>query len=352
MTDYSSNIHKTGPVVFSAPCRIDIGGTLDISSMYYPMARLGPCTFNIALDLRTTLTLCPCEPGRVLVSSKGFESAGFSCEKAPFDHELGLIFAIASCFGAEGVHVDIRSQSPPRSALGGSSVAAVALVAALMHLSNDKAGPKPCPSTIAVLAHGIEQGTAGVVCGMQDHLAAAYGGINVWHWKQDQGRLAWTRKALAFEENDSGLDSQILVAYCGVPHESKDVNGTWIRRFIRGLDRPEWRQIVENTREFVQAFEKRDLAAAIAAMNRETEIRRRITPDVVDDVGAALLKAAMQENCGARFAGAGGGGCLWALGTKESIRCLKPRWEEIVAMHPDGEVLDAGIDWKGVCQDP
>jgi len=352
MNDYLRRLQKTGPVVFSAPCRIDLGGTLDISSLYYPMARLGPCTFNIALNLRTTVRLSPWEPGSVLVSSKGFEPAAFSCEKAPFDHELGLIFAIASFFGAEGLRVDICSQSPPRSALGGSSVAAVAFVAALMHLSNDTDGSKPDPSTIAVLAHEIEQGMAGVVCGIQDHLAAAYGGVNAWHWKQDQGRLGWSKQALVSEEKGPDLDLHILVAYCGVPHESKDVNGTWTGRFIQGYDRSEWRQIIENTKKFVQAFEKHEFAAAIDAMNKETEIRRRITPDVVNDVGAALLESAIKDNCGARFAGAGGGGCLWALGTKESIKSLRPVWEKIVAMHPDGAVLDAGIDWKGVCQDP
>lgn len=352
MTENISRSLGSGPVTFSAPCRIDMGGTLDISSLYYPMARLKPCTFNIALDLRTRVRISPYKPGRIRVASKGFQSAEFCSDQAPFSHGLGLIFAIAACFGIDGIDIDIESASPPKSALGGSSVAAVALVAAFLQLEKAAGRPEPDRCEMAVLAHGIEQGIAGVPCGMQDHLAAAYGGINVWNWRLDQGRLAWEQLPLDLPENGRALDANILVAYCGVPHESKDVNGTWIRRFLKGLDRPLWQKIVENTRKFVHALANQDLMAAADAMNREVEIRRQITPEVVDDVGAALLGAARKENCGARFAGAGGGGCLWALGSEKAICLLRPRWEAIVSRHPDGAILYAGVDTEGVRQEP
>jgi len=45
----------------SAPCRIDMGGTLDISTFYYPLMHLNPCTFNIAINLRTRVSLFPFE---------------------------------------------------------------------------------------------------------------------------------------------------------------------------------------------------------------------------------------------------------------------------------------------------
>ncbi|MCU0540165.1 MAG: galactokinase, partial [Desulfobacterales bacterium] len=46
-----------GPVSASAPCRVDMGGTLDIRTFSYPLQHRGPCTLNIALDLRTTVSL-------------------------------------------------------------------------------------------------------------------------------------------------------------------------------------------------------------------------------------------------------------------------------------------------------
>ena len=60
--------------------------------------------------------------------------ADFPADRAPFRHPLGLMFATAAFFNAQGVHIRLRSDSPPRSALGGSSVAAVALVRAFMEV--------------------------------------------------------------------------------------------------------------------------------------------------------------------------------------------------------------------------
>ncbi|MEK6194118.1 MAG: galactokinase, partial [Deltaproteobacteria bacterium] len=117
---------KDRHVEASAPCRIDMGGTLDLSTFYLPLRRYRPRTFNIALDMRTTETVKACRKGITRIKSRGFEPTTFSLSQAPFDHPLGLMFALANYFGADGVEISIVSASPPRSALGGSSSAAVA----------------------------------------------------------------------------------------------------------------------------------------------------------------------------------------------------------------------------------
>ena len=126
MDQQLGKILESNPVEASAPCRIDMGGTLDISTFSYPLRYLAPCTFNIALGLRTRIRLKPYARGRIKISSKGFKDAQFPADAAPFDHPLGLMFATAAYFNARGIQIEIHSQSPPRSALGGSSVAAVA----------------------------------------------------------------------------------------------------------------------------------------------------------------------------------------------------------------------------------
>ena len=173
-------ILEQGCIEGSAPCRIDMGGTLDISTFYYPLMHLNPCTFNMAINLRTRVSIFPIEKKTIRISSRGFKAADFSLGSAPFNHPLGLMFAIASFFRAEGIHIVIDSASPPRSALGGSSAAAVALIAAFSKCF-EKDGKKPMPRRrIVLLAHAIEQGVAGVPCGLQDQLAAAFGGVNAW----------------------------------------------------------------------------------------------------------------------------------------------------------------------------
>jgi len=105
------------PIEASAPCRIDMGGTLDIPIFYYPLRHLAPCTFNVAIGLRTRVSLLPHTRGLVKISSRGFETAEFPLDSVPFNHPMGLMFATAAYFQAEGVHITIESSSPPRSAL-------------------------------------------------------------------------------------------------------------------------------------------------------------------------------------------------------------------------------------------
>jgi len=84
------------------------------------------------------------------------------------------------------------------------------------------------------------------------------------------------------------------------------------------------------------------------AMNREVELRRHLTPDVLDAVGEKLVETAVDGSCGARFTGAGGGGCIWALGPAGEIKKLKEKWETILSGREAAGLLDAVIDGVGV----
>ncbi len=332
----------------SAPCRIDMGGTLDIRTFSYPLHAMEPTTVNMALALRTEVAVDPFDPGVVKVSSAGFDPAAFPAGEAPYTHPLGLMFAVADALGLDGVHIRIRSASPPRSALGGSSVAAVALVAALSRLLESAGRPAVTRHQAAMIAHAVEESVAGVPCGTQDQLAAAFGGANAWHWTSGPEGAGYERRPLGFLAAPGRFENHVLVAYCGVPHESRDINRRWVRAFLAGKDRERWREIARLTRRFAAALEAGDLSAAGAAMNEETDIRKAMTPDVLDEVGNALAAAGRDMGCGVRFTGAGGGGCLWALGPRDPVAGLRTPWESILAGRPDGRLLDAPLDGEGL----
>jgi D-glycero-alpha-D-manno-heptose-7-phosphate kinase len=340
---------ESGPVEAAAACRIDCGGTLDIKTFYYPLGYLSPCTFNIALNMKTRVRLLPYRQGQIKVSSKGFETEEHPADHVPFSGPLGLVFAIASYFRVSGVHIEIVSESPPRSALGGSSTAAVALIGAL---GNALAGHERIPvitkEQIVLLAHGIEEAVAGITCGMQDQLAAAYGGVNAWYWPRGPADPPFRRKEVLPGEEHAVLKSRLLVSYCGIPHESQDINSKWIDQFVRGISRSLWPEIVSCTNAFVQSLAEKDWAAAVRAMNREVDIRREMTPDVLDKIGVELFEKAVAHGCGARFTGAGGGGCIWALGDEDDIRALRPEWVDILSQREEAKLLDAGVDPKGL----
>ena len=355
MDENIHNIFASSPIRVSAPCRIDMGGTLDLPTFFYPLAYVHPLTVNMALALRTHVTLRPFTSGWIKVSSKGFQSRAYPIDEAPFDTELGLMFAVATYFRAEGVHVEISSESPPKSALGGSSVASVALIAALLIASGQWDGREQPPlDRIARLAYGIEASVAGVPCGYQDQLAAVHGGVHAWFWSGPGDGVEDTcfkGEALVSPEDYAELEQHLLIAYCGIPHESSQINSQWIRQFTAGRFRSQWVEIVECTRFFYAALKQRDFPAAAHAVNREVALRRKMTPSVLDTMGRRLVETAIQNGCGARFTGAGGGGCLWAIGEAPAIRRLKPEWQAILATRQDGGLLPCKLDAVGVAID-
>jgi D-glycero-alpha-D-manno-heptose-7-phosphate kinase len=258
------------------------------------------------------------------------------------------MFAIASYFRAEGIHIVIESASPPRAALGGSSAAAVALTAALSKAREKMGETFPSRKSIALLAHEIEASVAVVPCGLQDQLAAVYGGVNAWYWKGGAKGRIFRKKAVVPKSAHRSLEKHLLLAYCGIPHESKDINGKWVAQFLSGKNRKRWTEIVGCAKAFADALSKRNLHAAATLMNRETAIRRQMTPDVLEDMGKKLVKSAVANNCGARFTGAGGGGCIWALGEIESISRLARSWQEILSSQKEACLLNVKIDSQGV----
>ncbi len=335
-----------GAIAASAPVRLDLGGTLDIGTFSLPLASQRPCTFVLALGLRTRVRLSPFRDGWVRVRSRGFADAAYPLADAPFRDPMGLMFAVAAHFDFDGVDIAIESASPPRSALGGSSAAAVALIAAIDLLQRRREGSRPMTATgIALLAHRIEAGVAGVACGFQDQLAAAFGGVHAWYWQA--GDPPFQGEALFSPDRYAEFERHLLVAYCGTPHDSVDVNGRWLRGFLDGRERGAWREILDCTHGFIDAIKSRDFAGAVHHMNRETEIRCRLTPEVLDDVGRDLVAAAVAGGCGARFTGAGGGGCVWALGLPEALAAVRNAWARRIAAHPSACLLETAIDPRG-----
>lgn len=350
MTNKLKKILENETIEASAPCRIDMGGTLDIPIFYYPLRHLSPCTFNIAVGLRTRVRLRPYTRDMVKISSSGFESAEYEIDSAPFRHPMGLMFATAAYFQAGGVHIEIDSKSPVRSALGGSSAATVALIAAFSKLITPASGKREQMNRrgIALLAYKIEETVAGVPCGIQDQLAAAYGGVNVWHLQANPQKSVFQKKAVIKKSDHKKFERHLLLAYCGIPHESKDINGRWVLQFLEGQNRSRWAEILYCTRIFVDAIAKDDIERAVSSVIREMRIRRELTPDVVDQVGEKLVGTAENQGCAARFTGAGGGGCIWAIGQPEDIDRLRKVWEETLSQRKNARLLDLSIDSSGV----
>lgn len=333
------------PVIASAPCRVDCGGTWDLKAFSLPYHHIEPTTVNIALDIRTTVRLSAHEDGWTRVLSRGFKPEAFQSLDAPFTTPLGFVFAVATYFNVTGLQIEIESASPPRSALGGSGVVGVALIHALS-LAMVRFGHEPLTREATVkLACAIEDGLSVSLCGMQDQAAAAFGGVNKWVWRPDGG-LARDELAQVTKLDEFGR--HLLVAYCGSTHDSVDVNARWVHGFAEGRHRGVWFEINDLTTQLAEELRYCNWSKAARTLARETELRRTLTPEVLVGVMEPLIQIAEGNNCGARFAGAGGGGCVWALGEQDDIRRLEMVWLEQLARVQDARLLPAHPDGVGV----
>jgi D-glycero-alpha-D-manno-heptose-7-phosphate kinase len=349
MFSSARRILKNRRVEASAPCRVDSGGTWDIRSMALPMEAIEPVTLNIALSLRTRAELLPFEDGKVKVSSEGFsDTSAHDFKTLPFDSSFGLYYAALSYFGFHGLEVRMASDSPPKAALGGSSTALVALIKALSKLAV-LAGRAPLlPKDILHLAYHLEDSTSAGKCGIQDQAAAVFGGVNLWRWQFGKRHSPYERTPLLDHKGQRELSERLLVAFSGKSHVSARINQGWLEGFLSGKTRAGWMEANRITRRLAQALVDRRWDQAARLLREEMAVRRAITPDALIPVTHQLIQQAEEEGCGARFAGAGAGGSVWALGEKKRIQKLKNVWGRTLAPIRGAGILDCAVDSRGV----
>jgi D-glycero-alpha-D-manno-heptose-7-phosphate kinase len=330
----------------SAPCRIDAGGTWDIKAMALPFERLKPITINIALNLRTSITLSPYKDGWVKISSEGFSrSETFSKDQLPLMPPFGLFFAAISYFDVHGLMVEIGSQSPVKSALGGSSTALVALIKALSKVQKNR---KISAKEILHLAYHLEDAVGGGNCGLQDHAVAVYGGVNQWEWYYGKRTEPFKKTPLLDRKGQKEFSKHLLVAYSGKSHISSITNRKWTEDFLSGRTRAGWIKVNEIIHQLSIAINRLDWKRGAGLLQEEMALRRTLTPEALIPVTEKMAAQAEREGCGARFAGAGAGGCIWAIGEIKNIRRLRKRWEQTLEPVRDARVLDCEVDPHGV----
>jgi len=336
-------------VTASAPCRIDSGGTWDIKALALPLERVRPTTVNMALTLRTSVSLHPYEAGQVMIRSAGFDRPEvFPGDRLPFDTRFGLFFAAVSYFGFQGLEVRIDSQSPVKSALGGSSTALVALIKALSKAAFHIGGRGLSNREILYLGYHLEDGISGGNCGIQDQAAAVYGGVQQWEWHYGNQTVLFTKRLLLDREGQKALSGRLLVAYSGKRHTALRTNRRWIKDFLSGRTRSGWLKVNETVQRFGRAIAAGDWNRAAAHIREEMAVRKEITPEALNPTAVDLIEKAEDAGCGARFTGAGAGGSLWAIGDRPQIETLRVLWQNRLAGIKGAAILDCRVDASGV----
>src|SRR5580765_6040211 len=190
-------------IASSAPTRIDLaGGTFDIWPLYLFHERAQ--TINAALSLRAHCTLTSRHDERVTLTS---DDTGERVEAGSLDaltvDTLPLVARLVKHFGARGVDVRTRSESPVGAGIAGSSALNVATAGALAEWT----GRRLEPDQLLNIAMNVEAQVIRVPTGVQDYRPAFYGGVSAVEMD-----VAGVRR-VALHVDARELSRRIVVAY-------------------------------------------------------------------------------------------------------------------------------------------
>jgi D-glycero-alpha-D-manno-heptose-7-phosphate kinase len=320
----------------SAPMRIDLaGGTYDIWPLY--LFHDGAQTINAAISLRAYCRLTSRRDHRIRLVS---EDTGEQIEAAdPGELEierLPLVGRLVRHFGARGVDVHTRSESPVGAGIAGSSAMAVAVTAALSAWT----GRTMEPEELLTVAMNIEAQVIAVPTGVQDYRPAMYGGISA----IELGVTGVRRTALSVDPQELGR--RVVLAYTGASRQSGINNWNVMMRRINGDETvvkafDGIRDAAAGVRHALERHNWKDLAAQIGA---EWEHRKRLAPAVTTpEIDGMLARAREAGATAGKVCGAGGGGCLFCLVEPERKTAVATALASLGA-----SVLPITIDSRGL----
>jgi D-glycero-alpha-D-manno-heptose-7-phosphate kinase len=295
-------------ITAKAPTRIDFaGGTLDLWPLYLFFE--GATTINAAINLYASATLEPLADLKIELISRDQQQSQFAerWEELDLNGPLELLARLVRHFAPRsGLRLQTESLAPAGSGLGGSSALAIAVAGALNQWTQRGYTNEELIETV----RDIEAQVIAIPTGLQDYLAALYGGFHAWHFRVQKVHPE------AYKANLEELQDRVLLFYSGLPRASGINN--WLV-YKQCIDRDEstlrsLRQIREDSLALHEAITARDWSRSFAAIGREWAARKRLAPSLSTPQTNEILEFGAKNGAvTGRVCGAGGGGCLILL---------------------------------------
>lgn len=323
----------------SAPTRIDLaGGTIDIWPLY--LFHAGAQTLNAAISLRARAWIETRPDERIeLVSEDIDKQENLSFDQLPADRTLPLLAKLAHRFGAHGLRLTTRGESPAGAGIAGSSALNVAVCGALAAYTNQDIKGE----ALLDIAKDVEAQVIKVPTGLQDYRPALYGGIAAVELHPGQP------KRVALDVDARELERRIVLCYTGEPRNSGTNNWEITKRHIDGDTHifDCFERIRDTAAAMREALTRGNWDATAAALAAEWENRKRLAPGVTTPAIDGLIARAIAAGAkAAKVCGAGGGGCMFCLAEPRDV----PAVREALAGSGNGaaRILDFRIETTGL----
>ncbi|HYB52593.1 MAG TPA: hypothetical protein VEG84_01895 [Thermoanaerobaculia bacterium] len=288
----------------SAPARIDLaGGTLDLWPLH--VLHPGSVTVNLAIDRRAACRVRPSSDGwRVVAPGRALDARAARPKDLLANPQTALVGSLLEALAVETpLEVELSSEVPYGSGLGGSSALVVAVTGGLEPFAGQ---PFEGSDRIAFV-RDVETRVLGKPAGVQDYYPPFEGGLHrIWF---DVGAARVEREAV----DADAWERHLTLFDTGATHSSGMNNWEIFRARLEGD--PEVAGRLEEVRRaavgMAQAASAGDFPAMGRALAEEWEARRRLapvvsTPAIEDSIAAARAAGAWAG----KACGAGGGGCV------------------------------------------
>lgn len=229
-------------------------------------------------------------------------------EQPAYDGMLGLAKAAIHRLGCtRGMDLDIRSDAPPGSGLGGSSALVTAVIGAVACYDNQVLDPYQ----LAELNYQVERKDLHISGGMQDQYATTFGGFNLIEFSADGVLVNPLR---LHDSTLEDLEAHLLLCYVGNVRAHTGLVDQQIRNYeekrdgtLEGMER-----IYTLVYEMKSALLKGNLGLFGELLHEGFVNKKRMNPEVTAGTNADRLYEEARA-CGAiggKLMGAGGGGYL------------------------------------------
>jgi len=296
------------PIESTAPLRISfVGGGTDFPHWY---EEHGGAVLSATIDHSVRVRLIPRPDRQISVRSHDLgHLVEYHLDEGPdYDGVMDLPKAAIERIGVDGgVDVEIWSDAPAGSGLGGSSALVTAVVAALAMLADRDL----TAAEVAELAYRVEREDLGISGGRQDQYAAAFGGFNLIEFSRAVVRVRPLTLGAAARAD---LNDHLLLCYTGKVRRNVGLIERQITMHAEGREDT----ILGMKRLQEMAFSMRHViedgsASSLGPLLTEAfQAKRQMNPFIADGTPIdGMLQAARAAGAtGGKICGAGGGGYL------------------------------------------
>lgn len=207
---------------------------------------------------------------------------------------------------------------PARSGIGSSSTFTVGLINALKAFNKEKVDKK----TLATLAIDLEQNILNESVGIQDQIAASYGGII--DISMGPGTKWDAKNIILSKEYINELQNNILLGYSNVSRLSETHARKKVENINKGKSLNELREIASIANEAIDMFYKESDIQDLGYLLKKTwDLKKKLADDVTNDHMNDIYDTGIRNGAfGGKFMGAGGGGFFYFLAPKKQHKTI------------------------------